>query len=57
MPIYEYGCKKCGHKFEELVMAGSGPAKCPKCGSAVRDLEGVHDEVCMWCGHRLTTEY
>jgi hypothetical protein len=31
--------------------------KCPKCGSAVRDLEDVHDEVCMWCGHRLTTEY
>lgn len=31
--------------------------KCPKCGSAVRDLEGVHDETCMWCGYRLTTEY
>ena len=31
--------------------------KCPKCGSAVRDLEDVHDETCMWCGHKLTTEY
>jgi len=31
--------------------------KCPKCGSAVRDLEGVHNETCQWCGHQLTTEY
>jgi hypothetical protein len=31
--------------------------KCPKCGSAVRDIADVHDEMCQWCGHRLTTEY
>lgn len=32
MPIYEYKCKDCGHCFEQLVMSGSGPVKCPKCG-------------------------
>jgi len=32
MPIYEYKCQKCGHKFEELVF-GERKIKCPKCGS------------------------
>lgn len=32
MPIYEYKCQKCGHKFEELVL-GSEEIKCPRCGS------------------------
>lgn len=33
MPIYEYKCQKCGHKFEELVM-GEKKIKCPYCKSA-----------------------
>jgi len=32
MPIFEYKCKKCGHKFEELV-SGKEKISCPKCGS------------------------
>jgi len=32
MPIYEYRCQKCGHKFEELVLKKK-KIKCPKCGS------------------------
>ncbi len=32
MPIFEYKCLKCGHKFEELVSGGKSP-HCPKCGS------------------------
>ena len=32
MPIYEYKCKKCGHKFEKLVF-GQEKTKCPKCKS------------------------
>ena len=32
MPIFEYKCKKCGHKFEGLVLAKK-KIKCPKCGS------------------------
>jgi DNA-directed RNA polymerase subunit RPC12/RpoP len=31
--------------------------RCPRCGSGVRDLEGVHDEVCQWCGHKLSTKF
>ncbi|WP_165077226.1 MULTISPECIES: zinc ribbon domain-containing protein [unclassified Desulfovibrio] len=32
MPIYEYGCEKCGRDFEELVFGDEMPA-CPYCGS------------------------
>jgi putative FmdB family regulatory protein len=30
MPIYEYKCRKCGKRFEELVKIGETPA-CPRC--------------------------
>ena len=33
MPIYEYGCAKCGHEFETLVRNGAAP-DCPSCGSS-----------------------
>lgn len=34
MPMYEYQCRKCGEKFEQL-QASNGTdklPKCPKCG-------------------------
>jgi putative FmdB family regulatory protein len=30
MPLFEYRCESCGHKFEHLARAGVVPA-CPKC--------------------------
>ncbi len=35
MPIFEYKCKKCGHKTELLERVGSSEKKhtCEKCGS------------------------
>ena len=33
MPIYEFSCKACGARFEELV-ALDATAGCPECGSA-----------------------
>jgi putative FmdB family regulatory protein len=34
MPIYEYKCSKCEHRFEQLVASVSAGAdvKCPECG-------------------------
>jgi putative FmdB family regulatory protein len=32
VPIYEFDCRECGARFEELVAAGASAA-CPKCGS------------------------
>lgn len=32
MPLYEYKCKKCGHRFEEIQKYSDRPIKkCPKC--------------------------
>ncbi|MDL2285479.1 zinc ribbon domain-containing protein [Desulfovibrio sp. OttesenSCG-928-F07] len=33
MPIFEFNCPKCQHKFEDLVF-GSATPPCPKCGNA-----------------------
>lgn len=33
MPIYEYGCEKCGHEFEAIQKISEEPLKtCPACG-------------------------
>ena len=32
MPIYDYACQGCGHRFELLVLAATTPS-CPQCGS------------------------
>lgn len=32
MPIFEYTCRECGHRFEALVFGGRTP-DCPECGS------------------------
>ena len=36
LPIYEFACSECDHRFEELVKAnGAQPSvPCPSCGSA-----------------------
>lgn len=35
MPIFEYQCEKCGHVFEELVMATKKKQiACPRCHHA-----------------------
>ncbi|MFA5361667.1 MAG: zinc ribbon domain-containing protein [Candidatus Omnitrophota bacterium] len=34
MPIYEYNCNKCRHRFEFLVRSSGEKVICPKCGKA-----------------------
>jgi putative FmdB family regulatory protein len=36
MPLFEYACRACGHKFEYLTRGGQTPS-CPSCAS--RELE------------------
>ena len=39
MPLYEYQCTKCGHRFEVIQKFSDPPKKkCPKCGSPVEKL-------------------
>jgi len=31
MPLFEYRCENCGHKFEELVSRPDEKVTCPEC--------------------------
>ena len=45
MPLYEYECKKCSHRFERTARISEQATKrvrCPSCGStSVRQLIGT----------------
>ena len=35
MPLYEFQCPKCGHRFERIQkFSDPDPKKCPECGAA-----------------------
>jgi putative FmdB family regulatory protein len=37
MPIYDYACESCGHRFDVTQRFSDDPIKvCPECGQAVR---------------------
>jgi putative FmdB family regulatory protein len=39
MPLYEYQCKKCGHRFELIQsFSAEDPKECPVCHSEVERL-------------------
>ena len=39
MPLYEYQCKKCKHKFEKIQKFSDSPIKkCPECGGPVEKV-------------------
>ncbi len=40
MPLYEYQCKKCKHKFEKIQKFSDRPIKkCPECGGPVDKIQ------------------
>jgi putative FmdB family regulatory protein len=39
MPLYEYQCQKCGHRFEKIQKFSDKPIKkCPECGGSVQQV-------------------
>jgi len=39
MPLYEFQCDECGHRFEIIQkFSDAPPAACPKCGGPVHKL-------------------
>ena len=39
MPLYEYQCKKCGHRFERIQLYSDAMVKkCPECGGKVEQM-------------------
>jgi len=42
MPLYEYQCDACGHRFETIRKFSDAPLEsCPKCGGALRKLQAA----------------
>jgi putative FmdB family regulatory protein len=42
MPIYEYECEKCGHRFEKIQKFSDPPVEaCDKCGGPVHKLQSA----------------
>ena len=42
MPLYEYQCDACGHRFEVIRKFSDQPLDtCPKCGGVVRKLQSA----------------
>ena len=42
MPLYEYQCDACGHRFETIQKYSDPPqTECPKCGGVVRKLQSA----------------
>jgi len=33
MPIYEYNCRRCDHRFEAIVLSSREKIVCPECSS------------------------
>src|SRR5205814_10011631 len=39
MPLYEYQCQKCGHRFERIQLFSARMVKkCPECGGKVEQM-------------------
>lgn len=38
MPLYDFHCQTCGHRFETLVRSGSTPV-CPQCNGIALDKQ------------------
>jgi len=39
MPLYEYQCQKCGHRFERIQKFSDAMVKkCPECGGKVEQM-------------------
>jgi len=38
VPLYEFECEKCHHRFEKIQSVSAPDPECPKCGSKVERL-------------------
>jgi putative FmdB family regulatory protein len=42
MPLYEYECDACGHRFEVIRKFSDAPLdRCPKCGGPIHKLQSA----------------
>lgn len=51
MPIYEYSCEHCGHRFERMQKVSAASPDCPTCGgdtSRLVSLSAFHLKGSGW---------
>jgi len=53
MPIYEFSCNECGHKFEEYLCFNSSDPKCPECKGESKRLISRFSSVIKGSENRL----
>lgn len=53
MPIYEYICNGCGHKFEEIAHVDADNPNCPECGANVQKIISSFLGIIKGSEHRL----
>jgi len=42
MPLYEYECQRCSHRFEVIQKMSDAPVEsCPVCGGSVRKMQSA----------------
>ncbi len=47
MPLLDYRCNTCGHKFDELVYShNQDKVRCPQCGG--KELARVYEGKCLF---------
>lgn len=47
MPLLDFRCEDCGHKFDELVFShNKDKVRCPQCGGA--ELSRVYEGRCLF---------
>jgi putative FmdB family regulatory protein len=49
VPIFEYRCDQCGHRFEAIVLNGRQPETCPVC-----DHQKLRKEFSTFAAHGST---
>jgi len=55
MPIYEYECKSCGARFDELMPCDAEAPECPKCKS--HDVERLISACFSKMGYGKTYDF
>ena len=55
MPLYEYFCPTCGHKFEKLQPMTATGADCSNCEQPARRAISVFASVSSGAGDELST--
>jgi len=50
MPIYEYVCRGCGKKIEEVILNSQEPMWCPTCNGELQKVPSTFNHKVIWKG-------